>query len=341
MATNQQLTTIKCLILDHFITFNELSSIISYTPDLRRLHFSHRHERDTTIGSMSSIALTNLTYLSLRIFSLNFHDFEIFIGKIHSKLITLSVNISSNDFTYLDAYRWERLILQHLSQLERFSFQYLDHVDNEHRYFEGLNQFCSPFWIKRQWIFDAKIVDEGIVYVVHPYKKRWYEYTDERMVNSSTDLCQCHRLILNITSCDEFNELMKIEIQRILTVVQLYHLEIHDIEMAVDKLLEIIDLFPNLISIKIDSLSLTQANVSCKKIVNISQSTKNTDKITMFYLDNITEMKEVYLLMKLCPHLTYLRIESLGGIDAELFVEEILKKINQECHDSLRWLCFF
>ncbi|CAF3696697.1 unnamed protein product [Rotaria sordida] len=170
MATNQQLTTIKRLILDHFITFSELSSIISYTPDLRRLHFSHTHERDTTIRSMSSIALTNLTYLSLRIFSLNFHDFEIFIGKIHSKLITLSVNISSNDITYLDAYRWERLILQHLPQLERFSFQYLDHVDNEHRYFEGLNQFCSPFWIKRRWIFDVKIVDEGIVYVVHPYK---------------------------------------------------------------------------------------------------------------------------------------------------------------------------
>ncbi|CAF4112014.1 unnamed protein product [Rotaria sordida] len=170
MATNQQLTTIKCLILDHFITFNELSSIISYTPDLRRLHFSHRHERDTTIGSMSSIGLTNLTYLSLRIFSLNFHDFEIFIGKIQSKLITLSVNISPNDITYLDAYRWERLILQHLSQLERFSFQYPDSVDNEHRYFEGLNQFCSPFWIKRQWIFDVKIVDEGIVYVIHPYK---------------------------------------------------------------------------------------------------------------------------------------------------------------------------
>ncbi|CAF1004240.1 unnamed protein product [Rotaria sp. Silwood1] len=170
MATNQQLTTIKCLILDHFFTFNELSIIISYTPNLRRLHFSHTHERDTTIGSMSSIALTNLTYLSLRLFSLNFHDFEIFIGKIHSKLITLSVNISFNDITYLDAYRWERLILQHLSQLERFFFQYLDHVDNEHRYFEGLNQFCSQFWIKRQWIFDVKIVDEGIVYVIYPYK---------------------------------------------------------------------------------------------------------------------------------------------------------------------------
>lgn len=170
MATNQQLTTMKCLILDHFFTFSELSTIISYTPDLRRLHFSHTHEIDTTIGSMSSIALTNLTYLSLRIFSLNFHDFEIFIGKIHSKLMTLSVNISSNDITYLDAYRWERLILQHFSQLERFSFQYLDCVDNEHRYLEGLSQFSSPFWIKRQWIFDVKIVDEGIVYVIHPYE---------------------------------------------------------------------------------------------------------------------------------------------------------------------------
>ncbi len=178
-------------------------------------------------------------------------------------------------------------------------------------------------------------------HVLISFRKRWYEYTDERTGNSSADLSRCNRLILNITSSSEFNELMKIELQRILTAVQLYHLEIRDIEMPVDKLLQIIDLFPNLISIKIDSLSLTQDDVSCEPIVNISHSTKNTDKITKIYLDNITEMKEIYFLMKLCPHLTYLRIDWLGRINAELFVEKIFKKINQECHDSLRWLCFF
>jgi hypothetical protein len=51
-------------------------------------------------------------------------------------------------------------------------------------------------------------------------------------------------------------------------------------------------------------------------------------------------MNEVYFLMTLCPNLTYLKIDWIGNIDDQLFVDNILKKINQECNNHLRLLSF-
>ena len=42
IATNEQFSTIEYLIIDHPCTFNELFSIISYTPQLHRLNFIHK-----------------------------------------------------------------------------------------------------------------------------------------------------------------------------------------------------------------------------------------------------------------------------------------------------------
>jgi len=75
--------------------------------------------------------------------------------------------------TYLNAHRWEELILKYLPNLEKFYLKYRAHCDEgyEPRMYRGqANQFISPFWIERQSIYEGDIDFNEIIYSIHPYK---------------------------------------------------------------------------------------------------------------------------------------------------------------------------
>ncbi|CAF1335853.1 unnamed protein product [Rotaria sordida] len=102
-----------------------------------------------------------------------FDEFEIFIRKIYSKLKVLHVNTYFQDITFLNASRWRKLILQPLPQLEEFYLRYYERADPVYKYSiynDKLNQFVPSFWIERQWIFEAVINNESIIYLVGPYR---------------------------------------------------------------------------------------------------------------------------------------------------------------------------
>jgi hypothetical protein len=101
IATNQQFSSIEHLDIDHCCTFDELSTISSYTPQLRYLKFTHDLNGDRNIDIISPITLSNLTYLSIHVYNLTFYTFEIFISKIYSKLKTLCVITRSEDIAII------------------------------------------------------------------------------------------------------------------------------------------------------------------------------------------------------------------------------------------------
>jgi hypothetical protein len=103
MATEKQLSTIQHLDIDHSCTFNELASLTSYTPELRRLNFMHIDSDDSDIGIILPMALSNLTHLSMYMHYLTFDRFEIFIKNIYGILKVLRFTTRSEDVTYLNA----------------------------------------------------------------------------------------------------------------------------------------------------------------------------------------------------------------------------------------------
>ncbi len=171
IANNKQSSTIENLVINHGCTFQELFNLISYTPQLHRLGFMHTSITHENLRNILPMTLSNLTHLTIDMQYGTFDEFEIFMSKIYSKLKVLSVFSSSNDITYLNANRWETLICNYLPQLEKFYFKYylrFDDHDNTPEYLGERNQFNSSFWIKRQWILDAKIDFPNIVYSIHP-----------------------------------------------------------------------------------------------------------------------------------------------------------------------------
>ncbi|CAF3933565.1 unnamed protein product, partial [Rotaria sordida] len=146
MATNNRLSPIEYLVINHYCSLNEFASLISYVLQFHRLtvHKIKINNSNLIILSSLSIQLNNLKSIYLNLY----------------------------DITFLDAYRLTKLILNSSPQLEKFYFIYYEHLDNEQQYptFIGRqNQFFSSFWIQRKWIFEDEIRDTDIKYIIRPY----------------------------------------------------------------------------------------------------------------------------------------------------------------------------
>jgi hypothetical protein len=174
IATNEQISSIEYLIMDHSCAFDELFAIISYTPHLRRLKFLNLTNRNVNIRSIKPMILSNLTHLSIHIYrKMSFDVFQIFISKLNSKLKVLSLTTRQEDIAYLDADRWEEFILKKLPQLEKFYFKYSAYLSENYEtpmYFGQRDRFISSFWLQRQWILEIEVESENIIYSIRPYQ---------------------------------------------------------------------------------------------------------------------------------------------------------------------------
>jgi hypothetical protein len=63
---NKQLSPIEHLVIGHLCKFDELSIVLSYTPQLRRLDFIDTHDNDTNLVNMLSIRLLNFLYVYIQ-----------------------------------------------------------------------------------------------------------------------------------------------------------------------------------------------------------------------------------------------------------------------------------
>jgi hypothetical protein len=172
MPMNNQFSSIQYLIIDQYCSLNELTYLISYTPQLRRLTVHKMKTNDTTIPLLPVITLVHLKSLYLDLHKIKFNEMEIFFQNIFLNLNILTI-IGSNDTIFLDAYRWKQLILQSFPYLKQFYLLYNDYVDNEQKYpiyTGGLNQFSSSFWIEQKSIIEVEVRMVDIQYMIRPYK---------------------------------------------------------------------------------------------------------------------------------------------------------------------------
>jgi len=357
---NKQQSTIEYLSIGHFCTFKELFILFSDTPELRRLKFLLMNEFDRSIQTMLPITLSNLTYMSIEIFDAKFNCFEIFVRKIYSKLKFLRIIISSHDIDLFNASRWEQLILQSFTELEQFYLRYYEITDSQSQfpiYYGGQNQFISSFWIERQWIFQVKIDGKSIHYSVHPYRyikkiflneivyvvsfrKRWYEYTQDKIFDSFVEHSKSTQLIVPSTSLDDPRKVTTVHIRFILTVAQIYHLKIPEKAIFIGVLIVLMNLLPELNTLKIHSSKLHEPRKLNDEELRIFCSIKCTNKITKLYLEKIINLEEFSYFLILLPYMIYLKVDYINHMDIYSVLRNIVENINYDCNNYRRLLCF-
>ncbi|CAF4248187.1 unnamed protein product, partial [Rotaria sordida] len=331
---------------------NTLCILISYTPQLYHLSLMNLSENDSDDEIVLPVRCSNLTYLSIKICSITFDELKTFIIDTKCNLKFLHIIGESDYNDYINDEQWEELIVNYLSKLEKFYVEYCQDIDPESESlanFQPPDQFNSLFWNQRKWIFDIEMNGMEYIYSVHSYKysknnlkefindlfscrERWYDIDPANEISNSTRL--------KITNLPDDDHMMVLDliIRDILSITQIYHLEISKENISSHILLKIINKFSALDTLKISSLKLSESKYSFNEN-KYSHFKSKKNKITKIYLEKMNEIEEIYFLLKLCPHIEYLKIGFIHNMDVELLMKDIFKKINNVCNQYLQSLC--
>jgi len=169
IASNENFSTIKYLVMDHACSVNSLMSLLCCTTRLRLLTCKRLIQVDENVTEILSITTLDLTYLSIGVCYVNFGVFEIFIKKISSRLKELHISIFGIT-DYLNANRWEQLIEEHMPHLRKFYFTYIQSINHQviHPIYRIIKKFNSSFWIERKWFFELELNYNKIRLSIHP-----------------------------------------------------------------------------------------------------------------------------------------------------------------------------
>ncbi|CAF1262755.1 unnamed protein product [Rotaria sp. Silwood1] len=172
IAKKEQLSSIEYLVINHSCTFNQVSTIISYTPKLCHLNFMTFYDNYFNNEILLPMNLFRLTYLSIKMYYVMLNKLKLFITKTGCNLKVLRVITRSYERDCLDADRWQEFITNYLPDLEKFYLQYHEKVDPVAltSYVLLSNKFRSLFWIERQWLMDVEMNSSKIVCSVGQYR---------------------------------------------------------------------------------------------------------------------------------------------------------------------------
>ncbi|CAF4942257.1 unnamed protein product [Rotaria sp. Silwood1] len=137
-----------------------------------------------------------------------------------------------------------------------------------------------------------------------------------------------------------FEEVIPKEIERVLTISNIYHLEIPAKKVSIPALIQAVNLLPNITTLKVHSLSTDETTELTLKQLLILCSIKETSKITKVYLEEIDDVKELDFLFTFCPCMDYFKVRCINTMDVQSFLLTIFKKIKQNNNHHLRSLCF-
>ncbi|CAF2953741.1 unnamed protein product [Rotaria sp. Silwood2] len=165
------------LIINADFPTNSLDILFSYLPQIRRLSIDRL--TPSTTKEIKPIIMPHLKHVTLKLNNIKFNEFEQIMKNFFENIQILSIN-TNNDQDYIQATKWEQLIINHIPDLSIFSLYYdgIDSTTSIHNHFqlnELVENFNSTFWIERKWFFNYQYVNEessdgGIVYTIDPYR---------------------------------------------------------------------------------------------------------------------------------------------------------------------------
>ena len=373
-TTNERFSTVEHLNIRHSCTTGQLFSILRHTPELR--HLTCENLIGSGSRSEQFVTVSDLKYLSISCASMKLVEFESIIKILSSQLQVLNIR-HFHDEDYFDADRWERMIKNHIPHLSKFHYEYREFDSSEYLencLYVKMNQFTSPFWTERPWFFQAEISTDVIAYSIYSHKygykpiwlqktslslsrKRWFDDcepadTDTRLNQSTEDGIISKQENLD-TSATRFIPAIELSISDILpemdqsfidkykivfSAVQFIHLNIDYPSISSEMFVKIVQLLPNLDSLKISSLQLTLPDSCGVNLAEMCLLTSINNKITKVCHENTTDMGQVEFLLVLCLCMQHFQIHVSKTMDLDALLRLILIKTVTSV-PQLRSLC--
>jgi hypothetical protein len=181
-ASTNEFSSIEHLVILDTISIDQIDSLLSYVPQLRRLSIAHLSGHEKSRTQRSQLSLNNLTNVSINLRNVSFYEFESLIEDFFRQVQVLRIVVHRYECDgvareYANADRWERLISTYTSNLDIFDFRfrcYIRHNDDQARAFAAqINKFNSSFWAKSQWFFEYQYCprsNAAYFYSRNPYR---------------------------------------------------------------------------------------------------------------------------------------------------------------------------
>ncbi|CAF1427167.1 unnamed protein product [Adineta steineri] len=332
LSAVNECSTIEHLVINSSFAYHQLDALFTYIPQLRRFCCY-----SLTGNGIKNIELFNvpatLTHVTLKMESLNFNQFETLIRNRFDQLQLLRIT-ASNDRTYLDAKRWEKLILDSMPYLHVFDFEHTDVASCNHIVYTQcdrlFDQFNSSFWSQRGWFFahqhsHAEMFPRTIFYSTRPYRRKYYT------IYTSTDRypCSCHQETIHdlvdhvhikdtrsinnclllfphatkLTLSDDHDYLIFAGLNCFIRLTQLTNLTIDWFDLYYDLLVELLRFVPNIRALKLHSFRSYKSYRGSIQQTESFQMAPNENKITSLIIYNNCSLKDITLLISLCPRL--------------------------------------
>ncbi|CAF1325834.1 unnamed protein product [Adineta steineri] len=326
LAINEQFSTIEYMVINHTCTLDNLMSVLCHTPQLHHLLCDTLVEEDeSNVTNEQSIILSNLVYIRINNCQIDFDRFEMFIKKVSSLLQVLCIKQKYNK-AYLDPNRWKRLIKNYIPNLHRFIYKYPKYNDYETTSLDTIfNQFISPFWVNKAWIFELQINNRVISFSIQPYRKIWFD-VDGNTDNALTRFIPTSQLVISGCSSTEQNQTIIDDFKFLFVAIQFTHLNINCEKVPIEMLIRIIQLLPNLDSLKVSCMPIMQSAWLFGMDRDLFFQTSTNNKIRKVHLEKIIEIEQLNFLLFLCSYMQYFQVSFGKDMNLELIVRHILMK---------------
>ncbi|CAF1231655.1 unnamed protein product [Rotaria sp. Silwood1] len=332
--TKNHYSSLEHFVVDSHYQIDDLSILLSYVPKLRRLSFKKLSESYYLQMHMQPIILNSLTHLSLQTKHIIFDKIELFIRNLSHQLQVFRFS-TEFDVTYLNAKRWQELIVFHMPYLRIFDIELqAKYYDNQNEFHISINQFMSPFWWERQWYFTYEYTDYlARFYSIEPYRRKHYilhnglcQHTYPYRNNNN--LCSVNHIsvqddieiknnliyfphVTELTLFDHSNKTLhsiSTILDRTIPLIQLFKISINCRQFCIGKLMELLYFSPNIHILIINSISLTKVSSTSIEQTQTFQAICNTNKITNLTIKESTTKECILLFIKLCPQLQQLTV---------------------------------
>ncbi|CAF4515039.1 unnamed protein product [Rotaria sp. Silwood2] len=272
------------------------------------------------------------------------------------QILHLTVEIDENS-AYLDANKWQQLIICHMPNLRIFDIRYNIYLRSHSNLHFGLNGngfFSHNFYLTRYG-------NDAIFYSTNPYRRKYY--TLYQSLGETTLLLKSESHLDSVRHVDiqsgqsiingmsyfpnatelTFHDALSTTrasivsiLNRIISLKKLIQLAIECDRFSIQKVIKILCCAPNLNTIKLKSmLCYKKSNdyTSIKESNDFRQVSK-TNTVTNVICTIGCTLDQIQLLVALCPRMKHL---SIGGFmtDIESITRFLLNKTNQ----NTRYLC--
>ncbi|CAF3954073.1 unnamed protein product, partial [Rotaria sordida] len=204
--STDKFSPIECLVINHSFRFQSFNNLLSYLYQLRHLSINYLNGFDLKHMEFYPIVLKNLKYISLELDLVPFNQLEKLIKNFFYYVEVLRLTTKA-DSTYLDAKKWEQLIVSYMPNPRIFDINHEGSQQiNQVTYHDLINQFNSSFYIEKKWFFThqhywQETIKSGIFYSTNPYRKDYTFYWEldeqlcshlqEKNLNSVKHLHMC------------------------------------------------------------------------------------------------------------------------------------------------------